>query len=216
MTATRGASGRSSSGWSRRIRRISGPHSRSASCPISDALHPGGHPDPLTRLLVLDALFGVQIDDRDLESYCSLSGGAPPPKSPAREAWIIAGRRAGKSIVAALVAVYLTCCRTYTLAPGEVGVVGFSRKSQNTVCRPADRSPVRSRSTQPRPCGAELGSGECHVRSRNAASAWRSAMASVRLDSGCACPRNRPKERSSSGGATDRASARTRCHVRSG
>ena len=39
-----------------------------------------------------------------------------------REAWFIVGRRGGKSMTAALIAVYLTCCRTYHLAPGERGV----------------------------------------------------------------------------------------------
>lgn len=55
-----------------------------------------------------------------------------------REAWIIAGRRAGKSRVAALMAVYATTCRTYTLAPGEVGVfmvVAADRRQARVVKR---------------------------------------------------------------------------------
>lgn len=39
-----------------------------------------------------------------------------------RELWLIVGRRAGKSIIAALYAVWAVTCRTYALAPGEVGV----------------------------------------------------------------------------------------------
>ena len=46
-----------------------------------------------------------------------------PPKGPAREAWIVAGRRGGKSRIAALVAVYLAAFRTYELVAGERAVV---------------------------------------------------------------------------------------------
>ena len=39
------------------------------------------------------------------------------------ELWIVAGRRSGKSIIAALIAVWATGCRAYpSLVPGEVGV----------------------------------------------------------------------------------------------
>jgi hypothetical protein len=42
-----------------------------------------------------------------------------------REAWLVVGRRGGKSIIAALILVYLACFRVYRrlLAPGERGVV---------------------------------------------------------------------------------------------
>src|SRR5688572_31248742 len=53
------------------------------------------------------------------------------PPSAVRELWLLLGRRSGKSIVAALLAVYATCCRHYVLAPGEVGtfiVVAADRK----------------------------------------------------------------------------------------
>ncbi len=44
---------------------------------------------------------------------------------PAREAWVVVGRRGGKSRIAALIAVFLACFREYrnALAPGERGVV---------------------------------------------------------------------------------------------
>lgn len=45
------------------------------------------------------------------------------PSRPVREAWWVVGRRGGKSQVAALVAVFMACCRRYRLAPGERGVV---------------------------------------------------------------------------------------------
>src|SRR5207253_2719629 len=46
-----------------------------------------------------------------------------PPAAPAKEVWCVAGRRGGKSRVAALVAVYLSCFRRYRLAPGETGTL---------------------------------------------------------------------------------------------
>jgi hypothetical protein len=62
------------------------------------------------------------------------------PTTAAREAWVIVGRRGGKSRIAALVAVYLACFRDYrgVLAPGEVGtlaVIAADRRQARTVMR---------------------------------------------------------------------------------
>lgn len=46
-----------------------------------------------------------------------------PPSEPVRELWVIAGRRAGKSRVAAALACYLATCRDWSAAPGEVPTV---------------------------------------------------------------------------------------------
>src|SRR5262249_39580111 len=48
-----------------------------------------------------------------------------PPSQPATEAWLVCGRRAGKSFILALCAVYLACFFDYRrhLAPGERGTV---------------------------------------------------------------------------------------------
>ena len=47
------------------------------------------------------------------------------PSEQAREAWVVAGRRGGKSRMAALIAVYIAAFRDFSsvLAPGERGVV---------------------------------------------------------------------------------------------
>lgn len=47
------------------------------------------------------------------------------PTEPIREAWLIVGRRGGKSRIAALGAVYLACFRDYgdILAPDEIGTL---------------------------------------------------------------------------------------------
>ena len=70
----------------------------------------------------LAALFGLPAPDGDaLGLYRECTGRSAWPEGPAREGWLIDGRRGGKSRVAALVAVYLACLRDYRaiLAPGE-------------------------------------------------------------------------------------------------
>lgn len=75
--------------------------------------------------VALAALFGLELPEGGLELYRECSGRERPPAEPAREGWLIVGRRGGKSRIAALVAVFLACFRDYTalLAPGERGVV---------------------------------------------------------------------------------------------
>ncbi len=58
----------------------------------------------------------------ELEVFAGLTGRETAQDAPSREVWAICGRRAGKSFIAALVAVFLTTCRSYKLAPGERGV----------------------------------------------------------------------------------------------
>ena len=73
----------------------------------------------------LQALFGLPMTPAEVETFTRFTGRTTPPTTAAREAWIIAGRRAGKSRIAALIAVFLACFRSYhhVLAPGERGVV---------------------------------------------------------------------------------------------
>ena len=62
-------------------------------------------------------------EDRALFERCT--GLAVPPAGGVREAWLIVGRRGGKSIVLAVIAVFLGCFKDWSpyLAPGERGVV---------------------------------------------------------------------------------------------
>ena len=107
---------------------------------------------PASRLTLLDAmrdpaLFGTDLTDpswvpwrRCAAAVFGLTAGLTPadrrfierclgrpslPRGPAQEAWLIIGRRGGKSRFAALVAVFLACFRDYAavLAPGERGVL---------------------------------------------------------------------------------------------
>ena len=72
--------------------------------------------------VLVKAIFGLPLAASELETFRALTGRSVAPSSPVREAWLVVGRRAGKSIIAALVAVYLTTCRSYRLAAGERGV----------------------------------------------------------------------------------------------
>lgn len=101
----------------------------------------------------LKALFALPLDDGDLELFRRHTGRSRPPSEPMREAWVVVGRRGGKSRVAALVAVFVACFRDYSrmLAPGERGVVmllAADRKQARTLLRYVtgllDGSPVLS------------------------------------------------------------------------
>ena len=89
----------------------------------------------------LAALFGLPLDGEGAAAlYHERTGRTAPPGGPAREAWVVVGRRGGKSAVAALVAVFLGCFRNYSkhLAPGEVGtlpVIAADRQQARTVMR---------------------------------------------------------------------------------
>src|SRR6202008_1150233 len=63
-----------------------------------------------------------------------------PRLSPCREAGLCCGRRAAKSLIAALIAVYIALFRSYEkyLAPGEVAtvlVIAADRKQARTILR---------------------------------------------------------------------------------
>jgi hypothetical protein len=85
---------------------------------------------------VLRALAALPLSAADLSIYQRVTGRMRAPGSAVREAWFIVGRRGGKSMIAALIAVYQTTCRTYQLAPGERGtfmVIAADRKQARTV-----------------------------------------------------------------------------------
>ncbi|MFN8096220.1 MAG: hypothetical protein U0599_29075 [Vicinamibacteria bacterium] len=72
---------------------------------------------------ILRATFALPMDAEQLATFQALTGRTEAPTQPAKEAWVIAGRRSGKSITAALVATYIATTRTFRLAPGERGVL---------------------------------------------------------------------------------------------
>jgi hypothetical protein len=74
---------------------------------------------------LLVALFGLPASAEQAELIRRCTGRTMVPTTPATELFCIAGRRGGKSRIAALLAVFLACFRKYDaiLAPGEIGVV---------------------------------------------------------------------------------------------
>ena len=79
---------------------------------------------------------GLTLDEHALITQCL--GARTLPTQPVREAWLVCGRRAGKSFFVSLVAVYLSCFRTYRLARGERGVfmvMAADRRQARVVMR---------------------------------------------------------------------------------
>lgn len=91
----------------------------------------------------LAALFALPMDEDQLALYRHHTRRTVPPSSPASEAWLVVGRRGGKSFVMALVAVYLACFRRYRrhLQPGEratILVIAADRRQARTIMRYVD------------------------------------------------------------------------------
>ena len=55
----------------------------------------------------LKALFGLPMSDAESAIYSACTGRTEPPSEPASEAWLVCGRRSGKSSILALIAVYV-------------------------------------------------------------------------------------------------------------
>ncbi len=88
----------------------------------------------------LGALFGLSLSAEELALYQCHTGRQMPPTAPAKEAWLLVGRRGGKSLISALVAVYLACFRDHRrrLTKGEKGtvmVIAADRRQARVVFR---------------------------------------------------------------------------------
>lgn len=72
-------------------------------------------------MVIFKSLFALPMTDDEQVCFTKLSGRVDPPTQPVEEAWIIAGRRGGKSRMAALIGVYLSCFKDYSpyLSAGE-------------------------------------------------------------------------------------------------
>src|ERR1700761_6431218 len=85
----------------------------------------------------LAVLFGLPLTPEALAIFQQCTGRTAAPIGPFYEAWLICGRRAGKSFILALIAVFLACFRDWTpyLAPGETGrivIIAADRKQGRT------------------------------------------------------------------------------------
>jgi hypothetical protein len=73
----------------------------------------------------LAATFALPMTDEEVKLYRRHTGRTKPPRAPASEAWVVAGRRSRKSAIAALIGVYIAAFRDHSkyLAPGERAVI---------------------------------------------------------------------------------------------
>jgi hypothetical protein len=80
----------------------------------------------------LAALFGLPLTYDQLLLFKQFTGRATAPTSPLNEAWLVVGRRGGKSFVLAVIAVFLACFRDWRpfLGPGEVGTIMIIAKDR--------------------------------------------------------------------------------------
>jgi hypothetical protein len=71
------------------------------------------------------ALFGLPMTEADLAVYRQCTGRDTAPPDGFVEAWLVCGRRAGKSFILALTAVFLAVFRDWRphLSPGEIGTI---------------------------------------------------------------------------------------------
>lgn len=88
----------------------------------------------------LAALFALPMSPGQLAVYRECTGRDEPPTERSNESWLICGRRAGKSFILALVAVFLACFFNWKpyLTPGESGfivIIASDRKQARTIFR---------------------------------------------------------------------------------
>jgi hypothetical protein len=88
----------------------------------------------------LATLFGLSVTPEQAALVEQCTGRSELPSKPFTEGWLICGRRAGKSFILALVAVFLACFKSYAeyLQPGEratIVVIAADRKQARTIYR---------------------------------------------------------------------------------
>src|SRR5262245_15993901 len=88
----------------------------------------------------LATLFALPMTEDQLAVYRRHTGRATAPTEPFREAWLVIGRRGGKSFILACIAVFLACFKDWRrhLGPGEYGtcmVIAADRKQARVIMR---------------------------------------------------------------------------------
>ena len=74
-------------------------------------------------LAVLKVAYALPLDDDESAIFAAVAGDRAPPSKRVRELWAVVGRRAGKSRIAAALAVYSAAFLPHRLARGERGLV---------------------------------------------------------------------------------------------
>ena len=99
-----------------------------------------GKPSWRPWLIFLKHLFGLAMSPNDLHFVNSRTGRVPRKRHRYSEAWLVVGRRGGKSFILAVIAVFLTFFVDWKpyLAPGEFGtivIVAQDRKQARVIFR---------------------------------------------------------------------------------
>jgi hypothetical protein len=98
--------------------------------------------------IALKGAFGLPLNDAERTLFDAIAGGRNPPARRVRELWAVAGRRSGKTRMAAAICVHIGAIEQHTLAPGEVGYVllaasrSQARVAFDYVCGFLDASPI--------------------------------------------------------------------------
>jgi hypothetical protein len=90
--------------------------------------------------IFLAALFALPMSEAELAIYKQCTGRSSLPAAPCREAWLVCGRRAGKSLILSVIAVFLACFFDWRpfLGPGELAtimVIARDRKQARVIMR---------------------------------------------------------------------------------
>jgi hypothetical protein len=88
----------------------------------------------------LAALFALPMSSEQLALFQKHTGRTAPPSEPLREAWLVCGRRSGKSFLLATIAIFLAAFKDWRpfLGPGEVAtvmIIAADRKQARTIMR---------------------------------------------------------------------------------
>jgi hypothetical protein len=88
----------------------------------------------------LCGLFALPLSPEQLALYQKHTGRSAPPTQPSCEAWLVIGRRGGKSFILACIAVFLACFKDWRpfLGPGEVGtimIIAADRRQARVIMR---------------------------------------------------------------------------------
>jgi terminase large subunit-like protein len=88
----------------------------------------------------LAPLFALPLTPEQLAIYRKHTGRTTPPAQPLHEAWLVIGRRGGKSFILAVIAVFLACFTDWRpyLGPGEVAtimIIARDRKQARVIKR---------------------------------------------------------------------------------
>ncbi len=89
-------------------------------------------------LAFLKTLFALPLDAEELATMRAITGRRRLPSGPCSEAWLVVGRRGGKSFIVSLIAVYLAAFKDWRpyLQPGEMAtvmVIAADRKQARVI-----------------------------------------------------------------------------------